>query len=218
MPVLLVTGFEAFGDHPANPTADGVRALARDPAFESRVAFAILPVTFAGAPAVLRARMRRERVIACVMFGLAAGERDVRVEYAAYSEGDPSLVDNSGLVRKAVEQPHGPVRVVAGALVEIAEEALRRVSAPVRISGDPGRYVCNATYYAALQANAPRSSSAVFVHVPATRSIGGEFEDDVVQRWMRAVVAGVLADVEATVDPPLRAIDGVPLSGSNTGT
>jgi len=45
-------------------------------------------------------------------------------------------------------------------------EVVRRGRRQVELSDDPGRYVCNALYYAMLSAERPWSPYCVFVHVP----------------------------------------------------
>lgn len=190
---LLVSGFEAFAHHPSNPTAEAVRRLERERRLAARAAFVVLPVTWRGAARVLLARAAREGARGCLLFGLAARATTMRVERCAYNVMDARGADNAGVLRQAEAIVEGGAEVhrARGPLEEI-HAALVGVGAPVDYSDDPGRFVCNATYYQVLAAGVP----AVFVHVPPTRAVGGSVDDEALLGWMRAAVEGYLAALE----------------------
>jgi pyroglutamyl-peptidase len=194
---LLVTGFERFGTHADNPTAEAVRALARAGSFEGRAAFAVLPVTYGGAFAVLRARAERERVRACLLFGL--GNRPaVCVERAAYNATEAAVADNAGDVRAGAPLREGGVDAVqTRGPLEAVRDALAGAGAPVVLSDDPGRYVCNATYYRVLTAEAPWAPASLFVHVPPTEALGGKYPQRALEQWVSAAVSAALDAHEA---------------------
>jgi pyroglutamyl-peptidase len=189
---LLVSGFEAFGNAARNPTADAVRALSADPELMAIASFVVLPVTWDGAAAVLRARRVREGARAWLGFGVAGPEHRVRVERFAYNEARSSMRDNAGVLRCGEPlRVGGEARFEAQAdLADGLRAALEKRGVPVVDSRDAGRYVCNATYYAMASAARSEGFEALFVHVPQTASSGGTIVDATVRAWTReAIVA-----------------------------
>ena len=147
MPALL-TGFEPFRDWSVNSSGEAVKALADLPGVTTR----ILPVDHDAAPAALA-----EAVAAC----------------------QPTVILCTGLSPRPVPRlelrAHRPETVAEGAPVlwgvwpwAAALDAMRGTGAPVGLSTDPGRYVCETTYWHALtlrQGMTPATRVA-FVHVP----------------------------------------------------
>ena len=189
MRTVLVTGFESFGVHSRNPTGDAIRVLSADPELMRVASFLVLPVTWRGAPEILVARRWRERSLGCLAFGLAAKSSEMRIERAAYNVSAADAVDNAG-VRGTGEPlvPGSPEIVHASRHADAIRDALIAVGAPVVDSNDPGRYICNATYYAALCAGSQFGFDALFVHVPPTRSSGGVLADETLRAWMRGAI------------------------------
>lgn len=188
---VLVTGFERFGHHEVNPSARAARELEQRFSGEDpsgvRVCSLVLPVTYAGAAHVLRERVRVERPAGVLLLGLAANERELRVERLAFNETERGRADNMGGDRAGAPlEAHGE-RVRAGdeGAVRAVYGALEGAGAAVRYSDDAGRYVCNSTYYAALAGEGHR---AVFVHVPPTTCSGGALDDELLAEWLAAAV------------------------------
>lgn len=172
---ILVTGFEAFGRHGANPTADLVAGLAADAVPGANLETAVLPVSYRRAVDRLLERVTEARPDAVVCCGLAAGRAGVSVERIGVNVMDApdggDLADNDG--RRPREEP-----VVAGAPdglfatlpVRDVVAALRAAGIPATVSLTAGTYVCNAVLYAVLE-HVRRTSSATlagFLHFPAT--------------------------------------------------
>jgi pyroglutamyl-peptidase len=178
---VVITGFEAFGGDAVNPTALAMRSFERT---RQDAEFVVLPVTFGGAPARVRGLLADGRGRGCLMFGLSRRADALHVEEAAYnatdrSDGGPAVLRAGG----------APVLHPRGADVAMALGALRSAGAPCRASSDPGRYVCNATYYETLAAFGA-AMPVLFIHVPATTALGGEVPQATLEGWMAAVVGG----------------------------
>lgn len=149
---LLITGFGPFPGVAVNPTEAIVSAVAG--AYPREVQAVILPTEWgvlhhltdlaASAPAML-------------MFGVAARSRRVRYERMAWPEAAPARDEQGALPASAPAM----TRYSHIDAVRLAREA-RRVGLAADVSSNPGRYVCNAAYAAALSGN-PRT---LFVHVP----------------------------------------------------
>jgi len=166
---LLVTGFGRFPGAPANPTQALVAALARRrrPALAGiELITAVLPVTWAGAPAQLRELIAAHRPDAVLMFGLAGRARRLRIECRAVNRGESLRADAAGRVHAGGGlDPAGPnARLVRGSMMRL-RRAIAETGAPVVLSRDAGTYLCNAALWTALAAT-PKDLPVAFIHVP----------------------------------------------------
>jgi len=166
---LLVTGFGRFPGAPANPTQALVAALARRrrPALAGiELIAAVLPVTWAGAPAQLRELIAAHRPDAVLMFGLAGRARCLRLECRAVNRGESLRADAAGRVHAGGGlEPGGPnTRLVRGSTMRL-RRAVAKTGAPVVLSRDAGNYLCNAALWTALAAT-PKDLPVAFIHVP----------------------------------------------------
>jgi pyroglutamyl-peptidase len=172
MRVLLI-GFGPFPGAPRNPSAVLVRRLARRrrPALAATIrtahifttAYAAvdneLPKLFAGKPDIV------------LMFGLAARRRHLCVETQARNARSILFPDVRG---------YRPARAV----IALGEQAAHRGNAPfarllaaargsrmpARLSRDAGRYVCNYSYWRALELAGRGNRPLVqFIHIPRVR-------------------------------------------------
>lgn len=149
---LIVTGFGPFPGMDVNPTEAMVMALAA--AYPHGVEAVILPTEWRTAER-MGGLVTRARIV--LMLGVSNRARRMRYERLAWPEVRP-LPDARG----ALPDKAPPIsRRTALPVFALARNA-RRSGYTADISSDPGRYICNAAYAAALAAN-PRT---LFVHVP----------------------------------------------------
>ena len=166
---LLVTGFGRFPGAPANPTQALVAALARRrrPALAGiELITAVLPVTWAGAPAQLRALIAAHRPDAVLTFGLAGRARRLRLETRAVNRGEGLRADAAGQVHMgpALDREGPRARFVRGSMMRL-RRAITEAGAPVELSRNAGTYLCNAALWTALAA-VPKDLPMAFIHVP----------------------------------------------------
>lgn len=168
-PTLLLTGFERFGAHAANPT----EALARDldGALLSgwRVRSAVLPVVGAEGPVRALALLDEVRPDAVLHLGLAEGRARIALEQVAVNLLDYPIPDNAG--HRAVGQPcvpGGPPAYLSTLPLREMHGALAGAGVPSYLSTTAGTYLCNQVLYTTLHAIATRRlrTRAAFVHVP----------------------------------------------------
>jgi pyroglutamyl-peptidase len=162
---LLVTGFGPFPRMPRNPSGRLAIAIARSPRWDHlriRATALVLPTTYAAIDEILMPRLRDERPDAVLMLGVAARARWIRVETCGRNQVASLTPDAAGgSVQGALGTAPVPMRRTqarAGAALAI----LRRKGWRARLSSNAGRYLCNASYYAALQEDCP----ILFIHVP----------------------------------------------------
>jgi pyroglutamyl-peptidase len=167
---VVLAGFGPFPGAPVNPSTAIAQALARRrrPALagldRSVHVFATtyaavdrdLPKLFANNPDVV------------LIFGLAGRRRHICIETRARNALSVLFPDASGRrPSTGVIEGTGPDALFGRAPFRQLVGAARASKAPVRLSRDAGRYLCNYVYWRALQ-RAPHDGPLVqFVHIPA---------------------------------------------------
>ena len=179
--MILVTGFEPFGPHSHNPSAELAEALGG----LRGVCFEVLPVAWARAGARLRERIESERLDAVLALGLCAGARMLRFERVAHNRDDTASADNDGLVRRGEPiAADGPPRYPSTLpLSELARAVLAR-DQPVEWSDDAGGFLCNHVFYVArhvLECAGRAACPAGLVHVPAAEAVSVDAQLDALQ-------------------------------------
>lgn len=176
-PRVLLTGFAPFRHWAVNSSGEAVRALA---AARPALATRILPVDHDAASAALDAALAETAPDIALLTGLADEPR-LRLELVARR---PVHLGGEGAL-------HGLWPWAA------ALDAIRATGAPVRLSRDAGRYVCETAYWRTLSAS-PRPRLAAFLHVPP---IGPD--------WPQARIAAAVAaclDAAQNASSPAKSI------------
>ncbi len=159
---LIVTGFEPFGGASLNASWEAVQRL-------EGVETALLPVTFSGAAARVRALARQKPdVLLCV--GEAGGASRILLERVAVNLMDARIPDNDGFQPRDLPlKEGGPAAYFSGLPVRRLCEALAAADIPAALSCTAGTYVCNAVFYALMDEIAALGSDTAggFIHVPA---------------------------------------------------
>lgn len=166
MSTVLLTGFEPFGGDAVNPSGDAVRLLAAHWDEPHELIVDVLPVTFAGAAARLRALIDAHRPDVVVAAGLAGGRRAVGVERVAVNLADARIPDNAGAqpVDEACIEG-APAAAFATLPVKAIARAVAAAGIPAEVSHTAGTFVCNHVFFTALDA-VPAGTPAGFIHVP----------------------------------------------------
>lgn len=170
---VLVTGYEPFGDHEANPSADLARRLDGETVAGHGVAGHVLPVVFEEAGDELRRLVDDHRPAAVVATGLAGGRAGVSVERVGVNAND-----HAGTPDNADAEPHderirdgdAPAAYFATLPVVEAVEAVLARGIPARVSNTAGTHLCNNALYT-VRAHVEREGLDVpagFVHLPYT--------------------------------------------------
>lgn len=163
---ILVTAFGPFPGVPVNPSARLARALARTrrPALAGiDLAVEILPTRWDALPLLARA-LDHHRPDGVLLLGVAPRRRALCVETRAVNmaEDRPDAARRHPPARRI--DPAAPPVLRATAHVPPLLAAAGAAFAPVRPSWDAGRYLCNASYFAALAHT--KGIPVVFVHIP----------------------------------------------------
>lgn len=168
-PVILVTGFEAFSNHPVNPSEGLAKAVDGHRFGPARVRGAVLPVHHADAVPRVLSLIAEADPVAVVHLGLAPGRARVALERAAVNVMDYAEPDNAGF--KASGEPcvpGGPAAYFATLPLAAILDALTAEGIPAYLSNTAGTYLCNQTLYGTLHAlrDRARPPKIGFIHFP----------------------------------------------------
>jgi pyroglutamyl-peptidase len=164
-PRLLVTGFGPFPGIPRNPSAVIASKIAgsarwRRLGIEPRLA--VLSTTYQALERELLPAIREFGPDALLMIGVAGRAREVRVETRGRNRVSLLLPDAAKVrpARLALSDGEAVRKSRARPQPQIA--TLRRHGFRARASIDAGPYLCNASYFTALDERIP----VLFVHIP----------------------------------------------------
>ena len=166
--VVLVTGFEPFGDERSNPSWEICTRLPPSVA-GLRVETCRVPCDFRRSIEVVAEAIERHRPRLVVCLGQAGGRAHLSVERVAINLDDARLPDNAGAtpVDEAIAA-NGPPAYFATLPVKAVAAAMRAAGAPAEVSNSAGTYVCNHLMYGVLHflAASGNPARAGFIHVP----------------------------------------------------
>jgi len=166
---VLVTGFEAFGGHAANPSLEVAKALDGRAVGEAVVRSAVLPVHHAETAPQVSRLLDETDPLAVVHLGLAGGRARIALERVAVNVMDYDTPDNAGY--RARGEPcvaGGPAAYFATLPVAAIVATLVAEGIPAYVSNTAGTYLCNQTMYGTLHRLAQRRhpARAGFIHLP----------------------------------------------------
>ena len=167
--VVLVTGFEAFGGHAANPSLDVAKALDGRAVGGAVVRSAILPVHHAEAVPQVSRLLDEANPLAVVHLGLAGGRARIALERVAVNVMDFDTPDDAGYrARGEPCVPGGPVAYFATLPLAAILAALLAEGIPAYVSNTAGTYLCNQTLYGTLHrlTRSGHPARAGFIHLP----------------------------------------------------
>lgn len=167
MDKIALTGFTVFSSHSLNPTEVLVNKFKDKDYINSEV----VPVSYS--KSAESAKKIEGKVL--LMMGLAAGRKEISLERYAWNERKASIPDNDGVVYNGEKiEEDGEDRLETKIDILEIERRLQKEGIPVKISTDPGRYVCNNIYYTALSSSIRPS---LFVHFPQISDMSEEMEE-----------------------------------------
>lgn len=169
-PLVLLSGFEPFGERARNPSERVVRRLLRRPPEGVRVEGLVLPVDAARAVPLLLNEVDRLQPQAVVCLGEAPGRPAISLERVAVNLLDFSIPDNTG--QKPQDEPvvpGGPAAYFATLPLREMQAAMQEANVPTVLSLSAGSYLCNQVLYALLHhlARDGRPVPAGFIHLPS---------------------------------------------------
>lgn len=165
---VLLTGFEPFGKYSENSSWAVTEKVAACGVVGAELKAKRLPVSFAGVGTALRKAVEEYCPDVIIMLGQCAGIDYIKLERIAINMMDATTPDNDGYIPD--EEPicaTGAAALFTKSDIKDLRGAVETHGIPVKISNSAGLYVCNRTYYEALQlCNERPGMKALFVHLP----------------------------------------------------
>lgn len=167
--MILLTGFEPFGEADINPSWLAVSRAQEILRAEGFTVEAVeLPCVFGESAAVLMEAVDRldPDIVVCV--GLAGGRERVSLERVAINCDDARIPDNRG--QRPVDEevvPGGPAAYFSSLPIKAALRNLQIAGIKGEVSQSAGTYVCNHIFCALMHSlNSRAGIRGGFVHVP----------------------------------------------------
>lgn len=165
--VLLMSGFEPFGEFEINSSWEAIVPFDEQIVGGLDVRIVELPVTWGGAWEPLAAEIERLQPDAVIATG-QAGPEGMRFETAA--QNAMAGTDNDGVTMEGVPIVEGgAARLRASYPIDEMRNAMDAVGFPTLISANAGTFLCNYVMYRLLDARAAAGDVpevAGFIHVP----------------------------------------------------
>lgn len=158
---MLLTAFGPFGGRSVNASS---LALAAVRAKRRGLPTRTLPVDLVEAPRRLRAAVQRLQPKAIIMLGEAGNADAIRIESRAWNELDFTIPDIAGRQPRGRRiDPSGPDFLETTVDIPALLDRIHAAGIAATASTDPGRYLCNRLYHAALSRF---SLPSIFIHLP----------------------------------------------------
>jgi pyroglutamyl-peptidase len=168
---LLITGFGPFPRVPRNPSETLARAVAKHPRWRRlgiSVEALVLETRYSAIGEQLLPKLKAFKPDVVLMLGVAGRRKHVSIETRAVNRVSCLMPDANGRVLGSLAfRPRGPAALYARAPDTRVLRAIRKRGVDARPSRDAGRYLCNASFYAALeQRHAGSAAQITFIHIP----------------------------------------------------
>jgi len=176
-PVVLLTGFDAFGGDALNPSWLAVHALHGKQIAGHRLAAAQLPTRFGASTDRLSALLREHRPVLVICTGVASGRSAISLERVAINIDDARIPDNAGWQPvDAAVVAGGPAAYFSSLPIKAMLVDVQAAGVAAEVSQTAGTFVCNHVFYGLMHLLATRRSlrntRGGFVHVPALPGLG----------------------------------------------
>jgi pyroglutamyl-peptidase len=197
MRTVHLTCFDAFGALRENPTRWLVAVLSPAPGW--RAVNTVLPTSYSRVGGEVN-RIFDQRPAAVVMFGYTSQTDRPRLEHLARNRDGSRRPDNDGRLGGPVILPGAPSTYSSTVDLTPVLSALYARKAPFTYSIDAGGYVCNHSYFLALErARSVRPAvPCLFVHIPLPRTSAQRSE---IRRSSGIVLECVLRAVVKSAPP-----------------
>ncbi len=171
-PTILITGFGPFPGAPDNPSQTIIEALAAQndtSAINANIIYGLLPTHWQKLAPALAKLFAQHQPDFCLHLGYSARSPGFCLETTAYNEpcAQPDVDGYAGSCGPVLIAQ--PLQLSSKLPLEVIEQELSKAGFNAMISNDPGRYLCNMSYYLSLA----HARSSLFVHIPALKSDAG---------------------------------------------
>ena len=166
---VLLTGFEPFGGSDVNSSWETAVRIGQLTPKDIELEVAQLPVSFKRAGEAVRELLSTRRPDVLIMLGQRGLGQSIDIERIAVNLMDSVNPDNDGYCPQEQRiASDGDSAYFCDISVKILRDALLSRGIPAKVSNSAGIYVCNSTYYNALDDIYKNDllTKAVFIHLP----------------------------------------------------
>ena len=166
---VILTGFEPFGSSDVNSSWETAVRVGQLAPKDVKLEVVQLPVSFKRAGDAVREILDMKRPDVLIMLGQRGKGQSIDIERIAVNLMDSVNPDNDGYCpQDQTIQADGESAYFSNLPVKALRDALLQRNIPTKVSNSAGLYVCNSTYYNALNEIEKYSLQvkAVFVHLP----------------------------------------------------
>ena len=192
---ILITGFEPFGGSDINSSWEVAFRLAHQDINSADIRVEQLPVSFSRAGEIIRNLIKVHKADVLIMLGQRGGGKSIDIERISVNMMDASKPDNDGCCpQEQMICPKGNAAYFSNLPVKILRDALLQKNIPAKVSNSAGLYVCNSTYYHALNEIFEQrlKTKAVFVHLP---KISNEFSLDFLTESVETIIKMIIDNI-----------------------
>lgn len=185
---VLLTGFEPFGGSDVNSSWETATRVEQLAPIGVALEVAQLPISFKRAGEAIREILQTKRPDVLVMLGQRGKGQSVDIERIAVNLMDSANPDNDGYCPQEQRiADDGDSAYFSNIPVKILREALMSRGIPAKVSNSAGLYVCNSTYYNALNEIYEQhlQTKVVFVHLP---KLDDKFTVDILADSVQAII------------------------------
>ena len=181
-----MTGFGPFPGVPTNPTEAIAEILHDQQIGDHRIVGAPLEVCFESIHRQVSVLLKAHQPRAIVLLGVAIGRNWIHLEGQAYNCREGQRPDAKGQKLRQ-DEPLSETQAFGSSIHTRVKrqpilDGLRFANLPSDLSEDPGRYLCNASFFHALQKSRGHTldGHCLFVHLP---QIGNPFGSQQNKKW-----------------------------------
>lgn len=167
-PIILITGFDAFGGQELNPTEEIIKQLPNQ-VLGWQIETRILSTVFGKASQQLEYAISQLHPTYVIAMGQAGGRQGITIERVAINIDDARIPDNEG--HQPIDQPislSGQPAYFATLPIKRMVKSLNDHSITASVSNTAGTYVCNHVMYRLLEilSKSFPYTKGGFIHVP----------------------------------------------------
>ena len=192
---VLLTGFEPFGGSNINSSWETVAQIEQLPPPNVNIKTVRLPVSFYRSGLEIIKAIRRNTPDILIMLGQRGQGYSIDIERIAVNLMDASNPDNEGCCpQEQIISTKGNAAYFSNLPVKILRDALLHKNIPAKVSNSAGLYVCNSTYYNALNEIFEQrlKTKAVFVHLP---KISNEFPIELLTSSVKTIIKTIIDNI-----------------------
>jgi pyroglutamyl-peptidase len=178
---ILITGFEPFGQHQINASWEAVRDF-QWTSTGDLLRLEEIPVDYQRVDTLWPHLLADFKPDIALLLGVMAEVGFLRLESRAQNIIGPSLDNSSWKPETETIRHDGPVFLSTELPWASIYEELNSMQLPAKISDDAGAYLCNYSYYLALDWAEKTGAMVAFLHVPV---LGEPFSVEQLQSAIR---------------------------------